>query len=113
MTKYFEKIISDEIKNIKIFIINSNFFSNINYNNLLYGFDNIIANESLITELYLIYNQIPKHNFIKLKKTTQANIIWNELFVNKIPLSNNWEEVITLFKLLNIEILSERNIDVN
>ena len=66
MTKYFEKIISDEIKNIKIFIINSNFFSNINYNNLLYGFDNIIANESLITELYLIYNQIPKHNFIKL-----------------------------------------------
>lgn len=97
-----ESIVSDEINKIKIIDLHTHLFPANQDELFLYGFDNLMTYHYLIAELFMFYDEISPDKFYNLTKKQQADIIWNELFVKRSPISEASRGVLTTCKILGI-----------
>ena len=70
---------------------------------LLWGIDELLVYHYLVAEAFR-YLTIPYDEFWALPKTRQAEIIWNELFLEHSPVSEACRGVITTLRRLGIDV---------
>ncbi|NVJ64222.1 MAG: glucuronate isomerase [Flavobacteriaceae bacterium] len=69
----------------------------------LYGLDNLLNYHYLIAEYFRTFEALEPEVFFGLSKEARSEIIWNELFVMKTPLSEATIGVIDIFNTLGID----------
>ncbi|QDU32907.1 hypothetical protein KS4_09460 [Poriferisphaera corsica] len=72
---------------------------------LLWGVDELVTYHYLIAELFRVVgaDQITPDQFYGLSKIEQANLIWDELFIKRTPLSEACRGVITTLTKLGLD----------
>lgn len=68
-----------------------------------YGIDNLLTTNKMIREFASTHNT--DVDIYKLDKVEQAEIIWDELFVKRTPISDNCIEIISIMKNIGLEKL--------
>jgi hypothetical protein len=70
---------------------------------LLWGIDDLLTYHYLIAESFRFF-KFPYSEFWQLSKTEQAERIWNELFIERSPISEACRGVITTLNLLGLDV---------
>ena len=70
---------------------------------LLWGIDDLLTYHYLVAEGFR-YFDIPYADFWKFDKTTQANLIWDALFLQHSPISESCRGVITTLHALGLDV---------
>ena len=70
---------------------------------LLWGIDDLLVYHYLVAESFR-HLDIPYGKFWALSKTEQAELIWNQLFVERSPLSESCRGIITTLHALGIDV---------
>ena len=76
---------------------------------LLWGIDELLVYHYLLAEGFRNF-QLPYEAFWNLPKSTQANLIWDELFIKHSPLSESCRGVITTLNRLGLDV-KHRDLD--
>lgn len=97
-----ENIIESTMNNCKVIDLHSNLFPYQYMELCLYGIDNLLTYHNLIYDLFIVWNGLTPEEFYKLDKITQADIIWEELFIRRTPISENCRGVITTLNKLGL-----------
>jgi hypothetical protein len=71
-------------------------------NLLLWGIDDLLVYHYLVAEAFL-FSDVPYEAFWKLSKTEQADLIWQELFLEHSPVSEACRGVLTTLQLLGLD----------
>ncbi len=69
---------------------------------LLWGVDELLTYHYLLAE-YFRYNDARPEDFFKLDKTRQAELIWQELFIDHSPISESNRGVLTVLDSLDLD----------
>ena len=69
---------------------------------LLWGIDDLLIYHYLVAETFR-HTTMPFAEFWKLGKTGQADLIWNQLFIQHSPISESCRGVLTTLQLLGID----------
>ena len=69
---------------------------------LLWGIDDLLTYHYLVAEAFR-YFDLPYADFWKLDKVTQANLIWDQLFLQHSPLSEACRGVVTTLNALGLD----------
>ncbi|MCF7762677.1 MAG: glucuronate isomerase [Verrucomicrobia bacterium] len=72
-------------------------------NLLLWGIDDLLVYHYLVAEVFRV-TDLPTETFWKLSKTQQADLIWNELFIQNSPISEACRGVLTTLNLLGLDV---------
>jgi len=107
-----EEIIRKIIDDTKIIDIHTHLFPSEHTHLCLYGIDSLLTYHYLISELFIVYDQISIDDFYKLSKKEQADIIWTQLFILRTPISEACRGVITVCNKLGLQ-KHIRNRDLN
>ena len=70
---------------------------------LLWGIDELLAYHYLVAEAFR-YLDLPFEKFWALKKTEQAELIWNALFIKHSPISEACRGVLTTLQALGLDV---------
>jgi hypothetical protein len=70
---------------------------------LLWGIDDLLTYHYLIAEVFR-YLSIPYERFWKLSKTEQADLIWQQLFIQHSPISEACRGVLTTLNRLGLDV---------
>src|SRR5262249_23006563 len=70
---------------------------------LLWGIDDLLVYHYLIAESFR-YFEMPFQDFWKLKKSQQADLIWNALFIEHSPVSEACRGVLTTLHALGLDV---------
>lgn len=70
---------------------------------LLWGIDELLTYHYLIAEVFR-YIDLPYETFWALSKTAQADLIWNELFIDHSPVSEACRGVLTTLQALGLDV---------
>jgi hypothetical protein len=74
---------------------------------LLYGPDELLTYHYLIAEVHRADRTLTPAHFFALERRAQADLIWQRLFVERMPLSEACRGILTVFGALGVESLSE------
>ena len=106
-----ENIIENILNNCKVIDLHSYVFPYEYQELCLYGIDNLLTCQYLISELFSVWDDLTSEEFYKLNKIKQADIIWLELFIKRIPISESCREVIIILNTLGLnEYIQNRNL---
>lgn len=72
-------------------------------NVLLWGIDELLTYHYLVAELFRARPDLPYEAYWKMGKQEQADLIWNELFVQRSPISEACRGVLTVLHTLGLE----------
>ena len=107
-----EKTIQRIVEQTKIIDIHTHLFPSIFDQYCLQGIDNLLTYHYLISELFVVCNNINIKDFYQLSIKQQADIIWKELFINRTPISEACRGVLTTCHNLGFsKEVNERNLD--
>lgn len=107
-----KNIIIEEINNIEVIDVHSHLFPENHGEFLLFGIDNLLTYHYLISELFVIWNDMSITDFYKLPKKIQADIIWEELFIKRTPISEACRGVLTTCNKLGLsKYIETRDLD--
>ena len=107
-----EKTIQRIVEQTKIIDIHTHLFPSIFDQYCLQGIDNLLTYHYLISELFVVCNNINIKDFYQLSIKQQADIIWKELFINRTPISEACSGVLTTCHNLGFsKEVNERNLD--
>lgn len=68
-----------------------------------WGIDALLTYHYLVAELFVAAaNPPPEHEFFKLSSQNQADLIWEELFVRRSPISEACQGVLTTLRILGL-----------
>lgn len=70
---------------------------------LLWGIDDLLTYHYLVAE-YFRYSSMDYDEFFKLSKRQQADLIWNELFIERSPVSEAQRGVLTVLNRLGLPV---------
>lgn len=70
---------------------------------LLWGIDELLVYHYLVAEAFR-YSDIPYEQFWKLPKARQAELIWNQLFIEHSPISESCRGVLTTLHALGLDV---------
>ncbi len=70
---------------------------------LLWGADELLTYHYLVAEVLRARSDLAAEAFWRLPKTAQADLIWDELFVRRTPLSEACRGVLTVFQALGLD----------
>lgn len=99
-----ESIVSKAVDEIKVIDVHSHLFPDDHDELFLFGFDNLMTYHYLIAELFMVWEGKSKDEFFSLTKKEQADIVWDELFVKRSPISEACRGVVTTCNLLNLDL---------
>lgn len=72
-------------------------------NILLRGIDELVTYHYLVAEFFRVRPDIAYDKFWKMPKSKQADLVWNELFVKRTPLSESCRGVLTVLKSFGLD----------
>jgi len=107
-----ESFIHDEVNKFKVIDVHSHLFSYDHNELCLYGIDHLLTYHYLISELFVVCHDIKLKYFFSLSKNKQADIIWEELFLKRTPISEACKGVITTLNKLGLSNLIKKR-DLN
>ena len=107
-----ERLIKKIVNNCKVIDVHTHLFPYEHGELFLYGIDSLLTYHYLIAELFIFYKDISIEIFYKLSKKQQADIIWEQLFILKSPISEACRGVLTVCKKLGLE-KAVKNKDLN
>ena len=97
-----KELISEIVNECSVIDVHSHLFPS-SYNELfLFGIDNLLTYHYLISELFIVWNEINVNDFYKMSIKDQADIIWQQLFVLRTPISEACRGVLTTCKKLGL-----------
>ena len=70
---------------------------------LLWGIDDLLVYHYLVAEVFR-HIDLPAKKFWSLSKEQQADLIWNELFIQNSPLSESCRGVLTCLQALGLDV---------
>ncbi len=74
---------------------------------LLRGIDELVTYHYLVAELFRARPDIAYADYWKMSKTAQADLIWNELFIRRSPVSESCRGVLTVLHALGLDANAE------
>ena len=104
--KNIKQTITEIINGTEIFDIHTHLFPSEFKKYHLSGISEVLNYHYLIAELLTTTN-INVKNFYKLTKIEKANIIWEELFLKRTPISEACKGVLTILSELSIDYMSK------
>ena len=105
-------VVKECVDKCKIIDLHSHLFPQSFDDLYLIGIDNLLTYHYLVSELFIVWNELSPSKFYKLSKECQANIIWDELFIKRSPLSEACKGVITTcIKLGLVQEIDNRDLD--
>ena len=104
--------LEDVINNTKIFDIHTHLFPSAFKSHSLSGFINLLNYHYLIAELLTNAN-ISAEKFYSLDDVNKAQLIWEELFQNRTPISEACKGVLTVLQKLDINYNKKTFEEVN
>ena len=107
-----EKIIIDILNDCKVIDLHSHLFPFDHCELCLFGIDNLLTYHYLISELFMVWNELSPQAFYSLDKKEQVKIIWNQLFILRSPISEACRGVLTTCKKLGLKnYVKDRNLE--
>jgi len=105
---FISNTLTDIINHTKIIDIHTHLFPPQLKELSLFGVDNLLTYHYLIAELFRVVNLKPAE-FWKLKKPKQADLVWNELFLKRSPISESARGFLTVLQKLEIKPTRDLN----
>ncbi len=107
-----EETIKKEIEKLQVIDLHTHLFPK-EFNNLfLFGIDNLLTYHYLISELFIIWKEYPPKEFYKFTKKKQAEIIWDQLFVLRTPISEATKGILTICNKLGLgDFIKKRDLN--
>ena len=102
-----ENNVKSIVNNYRVIDLQSDFSYDLS---CVYGIDNLLTTDKMICEFLSIHNT--NLDIYKLDKVKQADLIWDELFIKRTPLSDNCIEIISIIKSIGLEQFI-MNLDLN
>jgi len=99
------------ISEVKIIDIHTHVYDTPFKELLLWGIDELINYHYLIAELFRKSPHLSPETFWAMSKSTQAEMIWETLFLNHSPLSEACRGVITVLSQLGLQDLRTKSLD--
>ena len=107
-----EQTITNIVNNCQVVDLHTHLFPCEHTDLFLYGIDSLLTYHYLIAELFIVYKDISIDDFYNLSKTDQANIIWEQLFILKSPISEACRGVLTVCKHLGLnDAIKHKNLN--
>jgi hypothetical protein len=100
---YLAKQVEETIFQTEVDDIHTHLYDPAFGNLLLWGIDELLVYHYLVAEGFRFLD-IPYEEFWKLNKTTQADLIWEQLFVKHSPLSEACRGVLTTLNKLGLDV---------
>ena len=107
-----QTIVKNTLNKIKILDIHTHLFPPQHENYYLSGLVETLNYHYLIAELFVTTN-IDIHKFKSLDKLQKAEIVWNELFNKRTPISEACKGVLTILESLSIPIKDKNFLQIN
>lgn len=104
-----ESMVRSTIHRVKIYDIHTHIYSEAFGNLLLWGIDELLTYHYLIAEFFR-YSALDHEAFWILDKKNQAELIWDELFLKRSPVSEACRGVLTVLNELSVDT-TLRNLD--
>lgn len=105
--------IEEIVSECPIIDVHSHLFPSAHLELCLYGIDHLLTYHYLISELFIVWSEMSVPNFYELPLESQANIVWEQLFIFRSPISEACRGVITTCQLLGLsEWIENRNLDM-
>src|SRR5688500_8523835 len=95
--------IEEVVANTKVDDIHTHLYDPAFGDLLLWGIDDLLVYHYLVAEGFR-YLSIPYEQFWKLSKAQQADLIWEQLFVNHSPISESCRGVLTTLNSLGLDV---------
>ena len=70
---------------------------------LLYGIDDLLTYHYLVAEAFRVH-QVPSDRFWIMSKGEQADLVWNTLFLERSPISESCQGVLTTLHRLGLDV---------
>ena len=103
------KFVEKEVNQMKVTDVHTHIYSADFKGHLLWGIDELLTYHYVLAEYFRV-SDMDYERFFKLSKEEQANLIWQELFVNRSPISEAQRGVITVLDKLGLDV-SSKDID--
>ncbi len=98
-------IIQEVINTVPIIDIHTHLFAPAFRSLLLWGIDELLTYHYLIAEFFRT-TEMPYSQFWALSKREQANLIWQNLFIERTPISEACRGVVTVLQKLGLDVSS-------
>ncbi len=100
----------EALNRVRIVDVHTHLFSRSFGKLLLWGIDELLTYHYLIAEV-MRYTDMPYEHFWKMTKRQQADFVWDELFVKRVPVSEAARGVVTVLSAFGMD-LSSKKLDV-
>lgn len=108
-----ESSIKEIVNKCPIIDIHSHLFPSAHLELCLFGIDHLLTYHYLISELFIVWSELSVSDFYQLSIENQANIVWEQLFIFRSPISEACRGVITTCQKLGLsEWIEQRNLEM-
>lgn len=108
-----ESSIREIVNNCPIIDVHSHLFPSAHLELCLFGIDHLLTYHYLISELFIVWSQLSVSDFYQLSLENQANIVWEQLFIFRSPISEACRGVITTCQQLGLsEWVEQRDLEM-
>jgi hypothetical protein len=99
----FAKQIEDIVMSTPITDIHTHLYEPVFKDLLLWGIDELLTYHYLVAEVFR-YLDMPYDKFWAMSKTQQADLIWDQLFIQHSPISEACRGVLTCLQSLGLDV---------
>lgn len=96
-------VVHNAVESTPVFDIHTHLYAPAFGNLLLFGIDELLTYHYLVAETFRTL-EIPYDAFWKMSKTQQADLVWNQLFLSRSPLSESCRGVLTTLHKLGLDV---------
>jgi len=113
MAEDLERWVRNAVENVEVIDVHTHLFPPSHGDLFLAMIDDLLCYHYLVAELFCNCGErITPEAFFELSKKKKAEIVWDELFVKRLPLSEACRGIVTTLQLLGLEEeLRERNLE--
>ena len=97
-----EKIVFEIVNDCPVIDVHSHLFPSSDGKLFVFGIDHLLTYHYLISELFIVWNEIDVSDFYRLPIKNQADIVWEQLFILRTPISEACRGVLTTCNKLGL-----------
>ena len=97
------EIVRRAVVDVRVYDIHTHLYAPAFDQLLLFGIDELLTYHYLIAE-YFRYSDLPYDTFWAMSKTEQADLIWQELFIEHSPISESCRGILTTLNRLGLDV---------
>jgi hypothetical protein len=101
--KQLRAAVDETVAKMKVFDVHTHLY-NADFGLLLWGVDELITYHYLVAEFFRCAPEMPYDKFWALSKREQADLIWEQLFVRRSPVSEAARGVLSVLQALGIDV---------